>query len=285
MTANLKSQVRVVTDSTCDLSLDVATRHQIKIVPLTVTLGGKSYRDAYDITPHEFYEKLPTLKTLPTTSQPPVPLFEEAYQEQLAVASHVISLHISSKLSGTFNSASLAAQSFPKGKVRVIDTKEVTGALGMMVLKAAEMARNGSAIDVIEAEMYSMIERITVLATADTLEYLHKGGRIGGLRSLFGTILSIKPIFQVKDGELTPFQNVRTKRKALERIAEVAKTLAPLERLTIMHADSPDEAGELANMLAPIFPLKDMEVAQIGPVVGAHAGPKTLGICALKAKS
>jgi len=284
MTANVKPLVKVVTDSTSDITLDMAARHHIKIVPLTVTMGNKSFKDGYEITPREFYAKLPGLKNLPTTSQPAVPLFEEAYREALADGSNVISLHISAKLSGTFNSASLAAQSFPTGRVCVIDSQEVSGALGMLVLSAAEMSHKGFALDEIEREIKSMMERTVLLATADTLEYLHKGGRIGGLRSLFGTILSIKPIFQIKNGELSQYQNVRTKRKALERIAEFAKGLGKLEKLTVMHADSPDEAGELANLLAPIFPLKDIYVSYIGPVVGAHAGPKTLGICAIKAK-
>jgi DegV family protein with EDD domain len=284
MSANLKTQVKVVTDSTADISPELAARYNIKIVPLTLMMGTESYRDGYDITPAEFYKKLPQLKALPTTSQPAVPVFEEAYQELLADGSQVISLHISSKLSGTFNSASLAAKSFPNGRVRVIDSKVVSGGLGLLALTAAEMSRAGLDIDIIEKDISSMSDRTVVIATADTLEYLHKGGRIGGLSSLFGTILAIKPIFQIKNGELSPLQNVRTKRKALERIAELVKGMGSLEKLAVMHADSLDEAGDLANLLAPLFPLKDIYVSYMGPVVGAHAGPKTIGICAIKAK-
>lgn len=285
MTANLKQQVKIVTDSTSDIPLDLAARLGIAIVPLSVTVGDKTYRDAYEITPKEFYEKLPGLKTLPTTSQPPIPLFEQAYSEALRDGLNVISIHISSKLSGTFNSASVAAQNFPTGRIKVIDSKLVTAALGLIVIKAAEMAQEGKDMETIEREVYDMIDRTYIFATADTLEYLHKGGRIGGLRSLFGTILAVKPIFQVKNGELVPYQNVRTKRKALERIAELTKEMGPIEKLAIAHADSPGEAGELANMVAAAYPLKDIYESYIGPVVGAHAGPKTMGVCFVKAKS
>lgn len=285
MTANFKQQVKVVTDSTSDIPLDLAARLGVTIVPLTVTMGDETFRDAFDITPSQFYEKLPSLKNLPTTSQPPVPLFEEAYATALRDGYNVISIHISAKLSGTFNSASVAAKSFPTERIRVIDSKLVTAALGLIVIKAAEMAQTGTNLETIEREVYDLIDRTSIFATADTLEYLHKGGRIGGLRSLFGTILAVKPIFQVKNGELVPYQNVRTKRKALERIAELTKNLGPLEKLAIAHAESPDEAGELANMLASIYPLKDIYESYIGPVVGAHAGPKTMGVCVIKARS
>ncbi len=272
-------KVKIVTDSTSDMSQDEAERRSITIVPLTINIEDKSFRDGIDILPQEFYRRLPTLSKLPTTSQPAVGVFQQTYEQLTADGSQVISIHISSKLSGTFNSANLAAQNFSAGQVTVIDSTWVSAALGLPVIKAAEMARAGKeAPEIIEA-VKSSISRVNLLAVADTLEYLKKGGRIGGLRAFAGGILSIKPIFTVKDGEVAPFENVRTKKKALERMAEVVKSWGAVERMCILHADSPDEAGELASMLSSTFPMKDIYMSMIGPVVGTYTGPKTLGVC------
>ncbi|MEI7555561.1 DegV family protein [Candidatus Chlorohelix sp.] len=273
--------VKIVTDSTSDMSQEEAAKYGITVVPLTVNMDDAIYRDGIDILPPEFYKRLPNLSKMPTTSQPPVGLFQQTFEKLTADGSQVISLHISGDLSGTFNSASLAAQSFAPGQVTVIDTRWVTAALALPVIKAAELARIGKDAPEIIQVIKDTLPYINLLAVADTLEYLKKGGRIGGLAALAGTILSVKPLFTIRNGKVDRFENVRTKRKALERIAEVVKTQwGPLERLAILHADSPDEAGELASMLASVFPLKDIYISMIGPVVGTYAGPKTLGICA-----
>jgi DegV family protein with EDD domain len=277
----MAQKVKIVTDSTSDMTQEEAARNNITIVPLTVTLNDQLYRDGIDILPAEFYKRLPGLSKTPTTSQPPVGLFQQTYQELTADGSQVISIHISSKLSGTFNSASLAAQSFPPGQITVIDSTWVSAALAIPAIKAAEMARAGKEAPDIIAAVKESLPRIALLAVADTLEYLKRGGRIGGLAALAGGILSVKPIFTVRNGAVDRFENVRTKRKALERIAEVVKTnWGPIERLAILHADSPEEAGELASMLSSVFPLKDMYISLVGPVVGTYTGPKTLGIAA-----
>jgi DegV family protein with EDD domain len=246
-------------------------------------MDGETLRDGIDILPPEFYKRLPGLSKTPTTSQPPVGLFQQVFEQLVEDGSQVLSIHISSDLSGTHNSASLAAQNFPPGQITVIDTRWVSAALALPVIKAAEMAKAGKEAPEIIEDVNKTIKRVSLLAVADTLEYLKRNGRIGGLAALAGSILSVKPIFTVRDGRVDKFENVRTKKKALERIAEVVKSQwGEIERMAILHADSPDEAGELASMLSSVFPLKDMYISMVGPVVGANTGPKTLGVCAIR---
>jgi DegV family protein with EDD domain len=276
-----QAKVKIVTDSTCDISQEEAAKLGLTIVPLTVNMDEVYLKDGVDIKPTEFYQKLPKLTKFPSTSQPSVGVFQSVYEDLTKDGSDVVSIHISAKLSGTINSAQLAAQALPPGRVTVIDSAYVSGALAMPVMEALKVAQAGkSAPEVIEVAR-SAVSRLKMLAVADTLEYLKKGGRIGGLRALAGSILGIKPVFTIANGEIKEFAKPRTKRKALELIADTVKAWGPAERLTILHADSPDEAADLANLLANYFPLKDMHISFVGPVVGAHSGPKTLGVCAL----
>ncbi len=284
MSATAKQTVRVITDSTSDMSPETLRRLNVTVVPLMVLMGDESFRDGIDITSRDFYQRLPTLSKLPTTSQPSPGMFMQAFEEATRDGSPVISLHISSKLSGTCENAMVAARNFPPGQVRVIDTGMVSAGIALYVLTAAEMAKAGYSIEQVEAEMLSLKERIKLVAVVDTLEYLHKGGRIGGLKNFFGSLLSVKPILQLKEGEVQPLEQVRTRSKALLRLAEIVKGMGKLDRLSIMHADDQDGAGELANLLAPVFPLKDIYISNIGPVIGAHVGPRTLGICVQKSK-
>lgn len=278
MTTTQKQTVKVITDSTADMPPETLRRLGVTVVPLMVLMGEKSYRDGIDITSREFYQRLPQLSKLPTTSQPAPGNFIKAYEEATADGSSVISLHLSAKLSGTYQNASVASQNFPPGRVRVFDTQQVSAGIAFFVQTAAEMARSGKNIDEIEAEMKSLRERVKIIATVDTLEYLQKGGRIGRLSSFVGSLLSVKPLLQVKDGEVHPLERVRTRAKALQRVAEIVKEQGKLERVAIMHADDPDGAGELANLLSSVYPLKDMYISDIGPVIGTHAGPRTVGV-------
>jgi DegV family protein with EDD domain len=278
MTTAQKQTVKVITDSTADMPPETLRRLGVTVVPLMVLMGEKNYRDGIDITSREFYQRLPQLSKLPTTSQPSPGNFIKAYEEATADGSSVISLHLSAKLSGTYQNALVASQNFPPGRVRVFDTQQVSAGIAFFVHTAAEMARNGKTIDEIEAEMKSLRERVKIIATVDTLEYLQKGGRIGRLSSFVGSLLSVKPLLQVKDGEVHPLERVRTRAKALQRVAEIVKEQGKLERVAIMHADDPDGAGELANLLSTVYPLKDMYISDIGPVIGTHAGPRTVGV-------
>lgn len=283
MSTALKQSVRVVTDSTADMSPETLRRLGIEVVPLMVLIGDETFRDGMDISAQEFYRRLPSLKKLPSTSQPSPGNFMETYEKALADGASVISIHISSRLSGTYANAMVAAGDYA-GRVRVVDTQMVSAGIAQYVLTAAEMARNGATIDAIEAEMKALRERVKLVATVNTLEYLHKGGRIGGLKNILGSLLSVKPILQLKEGEVQPLEQVRTRNKAIQRVAEIVKNMGKIERLSIMHADDREAAGELANLLGSVYPLKDMYISDVGPVIGAHTGPGTLGVAVQKAK-
>ncbi len=284
MSTAIKQTVKVVTDSTADMKSETLQRLDVTMVPLMVLMGDQTYRDGMDITSFEFYQRLPQLSKLPTTSQPSPGNFMKVFEDALADGSSVISLHLSSKLSGTYQNALVASQNFEPGRVRVFDTQMVSAGTAMFVNTAVEMARAGKAVGEIEAEMHDLRNRMKLIAVVDTLEYLHKGGRIGGLRSFMGSLLNVKPILQLKDGEVQPLAQVRTRAKALQRVADIIKDMGKIERMAIMHAVDPDGAGELANLLAPVFPLKDMYISDIGPVIGAHTGPRTIGIVVELAK-
>ncbi|MEI6043937.1 MAG: DegV family protein [Chloroflexota bacterium] len=273
-----KPSVKVVTDSTSDIEPEQIKRLGITSIPLTVLIGDKTYRDGVDITPQEFYKRLPTLEKLPTTSQPSPGLFLKAYEELIADGSSVISIHLSSKLSGTYENAMVAARNFPPGKVRVIDSKQISAGLAFSVYTAVEMTQAGYEIDRIEAEARSVAERTQIFATFDTIEYLKKGGRVGGLKAFMGSLLSIKPLIQVKDGEVQPLEQIRTRNKSLQRLAEIVKKQGKIDRLAILHGDDLDGATELANLLTGVFPLKDIYISFIGPVVGTHTGPRAIGV-------
>lgn len=276
-------KVKVVIDSTADMAPDVIKELGLEMVPLTVLIGDRAYRDGIDITSAEFYQRLPTLSKLPTTSQPSPGLFLKAYEKAVNEGMSIISLHLSAKLSGTYANAVVAARNFPEGQVRVFDTQQVSAGIAFFAQTAVEMARSGKTIDEIEAEMTRLRGLVKIIATVDTLEYLHKGGRIGGLKSFFGSLLSVKPILQVKDGEVQPLEQVRTRSKALQRLAELTKAMGKIDRLAIMHAADPGGADEVVNLLAPHFPKEKMYISELGPVIGAHVGPRTIGVGVQKA--
>lgn len=276
-------KVKVVIDSTADLPLETIKELDMEMVPLTVLIGDQAYRDGIDITSAEFYKRLPGLTKLPTTSQPSPGLFLKAYEKAVNAGMAVISIHLSAKLSGTYANAVVAARNFPEGQVRVFDTQQVSAGIAFFALTAVEMARSGKTIDEIEAEMIRMRDLVKIVATVDTLEYLHKGGRIGGLKNFLGSLLSVKPILQLKDGEVQPLEQVRTRSKALQRVAELAKSFGPVDRVAILHAADPASANTLVELLAPFFPKEKIHVSELGPVIGAHAGPGTVGIGIQKA--
>ncbi|HEX2909708.1 MAG TPA: DegV family protein [Chloroflexia bacterium] len=285
MATPVKQTVKVVTDSTADMAPEATRRLGVTVVPLMVLMGEETYRDGIDISANDFYQRLPKLSKLPTTSQPSPGAFLKAYEEATAEGYQVISIHLSAKLSGTYENAVVASRNFPEGQVTVFDTQQVSAGIAFFVMTAAEMARNGYTASQIMAELESMKSRVKLIATVDTLEYLYKGGRIGGLKSFLGSLFSVKPILQLKDGEVQPLEQVRTRNKALQRIAELTKAQGPFERLAILHGADPDGAGELANMIAPFYPLKEIYISFVGPVIGTHGGPRTLGVVFQKAKN
>ncbi|MBM3332950.1 DegV family protein, partial [candidate division WOR-3 bacterium] len=207
--------VRVVTDSTCDLDPEFAVERGIIIVPCSVHFGSEPYRDRLDITPMQFFQRLREAEELPRTSQPSVGAFLTVYQELTAGEDDVVSIHISEKMSGTFSSATRAKALLSlHDRVQVVDSRFNSVALALIVLAAAEKAQTGAALESVVQHVRDVISRTHLLATADTLEYAARGGRIGKAQAFLGNLLQVKPIVQIKDGELHPIERVRTRARA-----------------------------------------------------------------------
>ncbi len=274
--------VRIVTDSTADLPAELAQAYQIKVVPLKVVFGAEAYLDGVELKPDEFYRKLKAAPALPTTSQPSPGEFEAVYRELAQDGSAVVSIHISSGLSGTYQSACLGAAAAAPAEVAVFDSKSTTSGLGLLVIEAAKAALAGASQAEVCQVVKTCIAHNHVLLMVDTLEYLQKGGRIGRAQALVGSLLNIKPIMALVDGIVTPIEKVRGRAKGLTRLAELAAArIAPDEKVivSIGHAMDPAGAEQLLEKIRPLFPrLEATQIMEVGPVIGTHVGPGTLGV-------
>jgi DegV family protein with EDD domain len=270
----------VVTDSACDLPDDIAKRLGIDIVSLNIRFGDEEFVDRVDLTPSAFWAKCKSSKTLPETSAPSPGAFQTAYERAKADGCDgVIVLTLSAGLSATHQSATIAAEAIADQiDVRVIDTKAVSMAQGLVCIDVAEQAQKGATLDELVTSAEILTTRIGVVAMLDTLEHLVKGGRIGGARALVGQVLSIKPLLELKDGIVAEAGRQRTKAKALTAIAEVTRSHAPLYRLAIVHGDSPD-VNHLESLVADIPVATELIVTDMGPVVGTHGGPGIIALC------
>lgn len=277
------SEVKVVTDSASDIPPAIARDLGITVVPCNVHFGERTYRDGVDLTSEEFFAKLASSPVMPTTSQPSVGLFEETYRRLAEETNQIISINLPAKLSATLNSARLAAQSLPEVEIAIVDSTQVCMAQGWLAIIAAQAARRGMGLAEIVALVEDTIPRLRLIAFLDTLEYLRKGGRIGQASALLGTLLKVKPLIQVLDGEALPLENVRTRQKALRRLVEIVGDLGPLEEVAVMHASAPATAQQLVEMLAPIYPSDRILIGQVGAILGTHAGPGAVGVaCVLE---
>lgn len=275
--------VRIVTDSTCDLPADEVGRHGITVVPLSVFFGDEGLLDGIDITAADFYDRMTAYKGLPRTSQPSVELFQDAYRSLAGDGVEIVSIHVSSKLSGTLNAASVARE-VVKHEVHVdlIDSYNVSLGLGLIVLEAARAADAGATVPEVVATARRAMDRVSVHVIVDTLEYLQKGGRIGRARSFLGSVLSIKPIIRVEDGEVAPFERVRTRSKAVERMFELASNMPRAKEMFVGCSGGDSDALALIERLRPLLPHTDLKLGYLGPVVGVYTGPNALGIAALE---
>ena len=254
---------RVVTDSSCDLPADLVAELDIDIVPLTIRFGAEELVDRRDLSPKEFWARCTTSPVLPETAAPSAGAFEAAYRRAAdAGANGVVCITISSQLSATGQAAQMAAKSV-QGEipVRTVDSLSVTMGLGMMAAAAAE----------------GIVPRTRVYGALDTLENLKKGGRVGGAQALIGSMLSIKPIIEVRNGVVEPESRQRTRSRALRYLADKVRNEGEIENLAIMHGDAPD-LDEFIEMLEPLVPGERMVVGDIGAVIGAHAGPRVIGM-------
>lgn len=271
-------RVRIVTDSACDLPQSVADELGIEIVPLTIRIDGIEYVDRADLTPAEFWAKCAQSPTLPETAAPAPGHFEAAYRKLAAEgATSIVSVNLSAALSATMQSAELAARSVaPEIQVTVVDSQQCTMGLGLVVSRAAQLARQGAShAEVVELAV-ELSQHTKVWGALDTLENLKKGGRIGGAKALLASALAIKPIIEVRDGKVEQGGKQRTRSKALQFVVDKVVEAAPIETLMVMHADCTDVDAFVA-MLRPHHS-GEIIVSDIGPVVGSHAGHGTIGV-------
>ncbi|MFA5367787.1 MAG: DegV family protein [Dehalococcoidia bacterium] len=277
--------IKIVTDSTADLPPGVAEKLGITVVPLYVRFGDKLYRDRIDISEDEFYDRLVHDPVHPGTSQPTPNDFAHVYGNLAKEADGIISIHISSKLSGTCDSAFGAKQLVDNScPIEVIDSLWTSIALGYLAMRAAEGARAGKGMPELVKEINSLIPKIRYLGFFDTLKYMQLGGRIGKAQSLVGSVLNVKPLITMKDGEFLPFGRVRTYPKAKDRLFEFVKAGRKLEEVFVVHSTTLDEAEAMADRLGTLFDREKMLIGRLGPVLGTHAGPGTLFVGYLEGK-
>jgi DegV family protein with EDD domain len=271
--------IRIVTDSSCDLPPELEARHHIDIVPLTVRFGAEEFVDRKDLTADEFWDRCAKSSVLPETAAPAPGAFEEAFRRAAADGCEgVVCITLSSLLSATFSSAELAAKAVADViPVRVVDSRSLTMALGNMCLSAARAAESGRSMDEIAAEVEDLVGRTRVYAALDTLENLKKGGRIGGAQAMLGSMLSIKPIIDVTGGKVEQESKQRTRSKSLRYLAEKVKEAGAVENLAVMHGAAPD-VDEMLDLLAPFYPRDEIIVGDLGAIIGAHGGPRTMGV-------
>jgi DegV family protein with EDD domain len=270
----------IVLDSTADFP-DAAERFpNFRVVPLYVNFGTESFRDGIDLTAAEFYARLPTATTLPTTSQPTPADFLSCYRE-LGGYDRVLSLHIGATLSGTFQSAGTAAAELGDGRVRTIDSETASAAITMLALAIQRRLERGTTDEEVDALVGSYKAAHGLLFTVDTLEFLARGGRIGRAKAFAGDLLHVKPILSIRAGEVVPVKRVRGNRKAFQEFVDAVESGtedAPELRFGIAHADAPERMSELAKMVRHLRPKATIEIeTSLGAVIGAHAGPGTVG--------
>ena len=271
--------VRIVTDSSSDLTDEEVAAHGIEVVPLTIRFGEEEFEDRTGLTVEAFYDKLAASSALPETAAPAPGQFEAAFRKQQAAgADAVVCINLSSDLSATMQSAQNAAKATAGDlDVRVVDSHSITSGLGTQVLLAAEAAAGGASADEVVALVESLATRTHVVGALDTLDNLKKGGRIGGAQALLGSLLSIKPIVDISTGKVEEAGKARTRKKALEFLRDRVAEAGSIEHLCVTHGLAP-EVEQVLDLLAPLYPRDEIRVGHIGPVIGTHGGPRVMGV-------
>lgn len=272
--------VRIVVDSTSDIPHDRAQALGIEVAPLIVLFGDDEFRDGIDLTAEAFYQKLASSSVTPTTSAPSVGSFQEAYRKVIGEgATAILEISLASKLSATYGNATQAARTVSAETgvpIEVIDSGTVSGGFGMPAEIVAREAQQGASMEQLKAHAQSMLARIRLYAALDTLEYLKRGGRIGNARALLGSLLNVKPLVEVREGQVLPVENVRTRSKAQERVGQIAAGHGKVEAVAVVRSN--DAVGEQFDRVARTFWDGPIYEYVLGPVVGAHAGPGAGGI-------
>jgi DegV family protein with EDD domain len=275
--------VRIVTDSTSDFPPPLAAELNVSVVPLSVIFGEDAYQDGRDINHDQFYEMLVRSRVAPTTSAPSVGDFLEIYEPLLKDSHDIISIHLSSKLSATYNNACQAARQLADqgATIEVIDSETVSFGMTFLAAAAARSAMNGAGIEEIKKLVTSMMSRVKILIALDTLEYLRRGGRIGRARAFLGAVMRVKPLLSLRDGEVHPEERVRTKKLAIERLFQIVTSYRAQE-VAVGYTTNEEEAEELRMRFVEAMPGVTTHLQRLGPVLGVHGGPGVLGVGVLE---
>lgn len=271
--------IKVIADSVCDVPRDIATRLDITLIPAVVNIGEESFLDdGVQITRSEFYQRMPRMATLPTTSACPLGLTREMVRARATEADHLVLFTPPAHLSSIYNNFRIAAEEFAAGRFTLIDTGQITLAAGFQVMTAAEAAAGGAMVADIEALVADMQPRVKAFGALSTMENLRKSGRVSWAAAMAGTILQIKPVVELTQGEVKSVANIRTFRRATQRLVDLAYSLAPLAQLAVLHTENLDGAYDLRDVLAPVHPASEVLVVNVNPALGVHVGASALGI-------
>ena len=282
----MSRKVAIVTDSTGYLPSDLIAKHNITVLPLEVIWGDETFKDGVDIQPSEFYERLKTAKTMPSTSQVTIPYMQEAFDRLVAEDYDVLGIFISEQLSGTINSANQGIKMMKSGqdRIHVFDSRQTAMPLGFQALAVARAAQDGASIEDCVALAEKARDNSGLYFAVDTLEFLHRGGRIGGAKRLIGTAMNVKPILSVQEGKVTSMESVRTKKKAHLRVLEIIKEeiddRTPI-RLATLNANAFEEAQSLMKLAQAEMDVTEVIHSEVSPVIGTHVGPGTVGLAYL----
>jgi DegV family protein with EDD domain len=272
--------IKIVTDSTADLPDDLVREHGIVVVPVLAQFGRETLRDGIDITKDQFYARLVASDEPPKTAAPSVGMFEEAFRAAAADGSEILSISLVANLSGTFNAARQAAQLLENARIVCVDSQTTTMPMGLIVLKAAQAARAGRSLGEVAALVEALRSRAVLYVALQTLRYLEKGGRIGKMRALLGTMLSVKPILQVANSEVQPVEQVRTWKRVPARMVELAQSRGAYDELAVLYTTERGVAEQVADLCAAagLLSRERVYVVQAGGVLGTHVGPGAFGI-------
>lgn len=275
------SKIAIVADSTAYIPKSWVEEYNIAVVPLLVIWGDDQFKDDVDITSTEFFQRLPEAKVMPSTSQPSPADFKEVYSRLIDEGKEILSIHISSKLSGTIDSATQAKAEFPNAKIEIVDTLSAAMGEGFPLLLAAKAAQAGKSLEECAEVARHASQHTRVYLAVDTLEFLHRGGRIGGGSRFLGTALQLKPLLQVLEGKIEALERVRTRKKSLARLIKIAVENIGEQQpayLCVLHANAEVEAQAVLDELSSKVENKEAILTYVSPVIGTHTGPGTVGI-------
>jgi DegV family protein with EDD domain len=274
-------KVAIVTDSISSMSQAMGREYGVHVVPIHIQFGTNSYLDDIGLDSTRFYSLLAANHNLPTTSQPTAHDFLQVYQELAGKAREIVSIHASKKVSATVDSARAARKELPDVPIHVVDCQTLSMGQGLIVIAAARAADAGKSAEEIVQLVENLAPKVQVLFTVETLEYLRRGGRIGGATALLGSALKIKPVLHIADGQVEPLEKPRTRKRAVARLIELmAEDVGDCEAVHagVLHCNAPEEAEKLAQLMADQFNCVELVITEAGPTIGTHGGPGTVGV-------